>query len=422
MCPLSISRRALLGSSALALGALGLPLGMARAATGSSRKFIFVFAQGGWDPTRVLATEFSNRNVSMELAADLATAGGISYVAHPDRPSVGAFFDAWHARTVVMNGVMVRSIAHEICTMIAMTGTTSGLSPDWPAIIGASDRDAFTLPHLVLGGPSFPGDLGVAVARTGANGQLEALLSGEALTWSDLPTGGPNAPAEALVDRWVARRAAARQIGQRSPVEKALLDDYVTAVEHSAALKDLRYVMDFTGGLDLVDQAPVAVEALALGVSRCVTLNSSASFSWDTHTNNDTDQSPLWESLYYGLGQLMQLLAATPGTTGASLADETVVVVVSEMGRTPMLNGLNGKDHWPFTSVMLVGAGLTGDRVVGGYDDNYYGRNVDPATAEVDDAAPVLSAESVGATLLALADLDPGEYISGVDPITGVLA
>ena len=75
------------------------------------------------------------------------------------------FLEAWHARTVVFNGLMVRSIAHEICTMIAMTGTTSGLRADWPAILAGEERDRYTLPHLVLGGPSFPGDLGVAVLR-----------------------------------------------------------------------------------------------------------------------------------------------------------------------------------------------------------------------------------------------------------------
>ena len=66
----------------------------------------------------------------------------------------------------------------------------------------------------------------------------------------------------------------------------------------------------------------------------------------------------------------------------------------------------------------LVGAGITGDRVIGGYDDSYYGRNVDPTTAEVDDGGAVLSAESIGATLLALADVDPAEFVSGVAPLT----
>lgn len=414
------NRRHFLGATGLSLATLGLPARLARADTGSDLKFIFVFAQGGWDPTRVFAAEFGNRNVDMEPDAQIGTAGGITYVDHASRPSVRTFFDAWHDRSVVLNGMMIRSIAHEICTMLAMTGTTSGVTPDWPAILADRERNAFTLPHLVLGGPSFPGDLGVAVARTGSNGQLEALLSGTAVDMSDFGAGGLNAPAESIVDRFVARRAAARAMGTRSAAEKALLDDFATATSHAAALKDLQYQMDFSGGLDLADQAPVAVDALVNGVSRCLTLSAGAG-NWDTHANNDVDQSPLWESLFSGLGQLLAQLQAAPGTTGASLADETVVVVLSELGRTPLLNPFLGKDHWPFTSALLVGPRLLGSRVVGGYDSNYYGKLIDTASAEVSETGSVLSPESLGATLLAMADIDPTPYVSGVDPIAGIL-
>lgn len=156
------SRRSLLASSALA-SAIGFTPRMARAAAASDLKFVFVFAPGGWDPTRVFAAEFDNDSVDLDVGAERGTVGNIDFVDHADRPSVRAFFEAHHARTVVFNGLMVRSIAHEICTMIAMTGTTSGLTPDWPAILASQDRDRFTLPHLVLGGPSFPGTLGVAL-------------------------------------------------------------------------------------------------------------------------------------------------------------------------------------------------------------------------------------------------------------------
>jgi hypothetical protein len=418
-----ISRRRLLGTTATSFAALGLPFRTARAATASDTRFVFVFAPGGWDPTRVFADGFDNPAVSMDAGAERGTAGNIGFVDHPDRPSVRTFLDAWHARTVVLNGLMVRSIAHEICTMIAMTGTTSGLTPDWPAILADRARDRFTLPHLVLGGPSFPGDLGVAVARTGASGQLENLLSGRSRRMADIVTGGPNAPAESLLDRYLARRAGARAAGARSAVDRALAEQFTVAVDHAAELKDLRWVMDFTGGADVADQAQVAVDALSLGVSRCVTLSSGGGvLGWDSHTANDDTQSPLWETLFAGLGQLLQALAATPGTTEATLADETVVVVLSEMGRTPALNAFDGKDHWPYTSAMLVGPNLVGDRVVGGFDTNWYGRSIDPVTAEADPDGQILSAESLGATLLALADIDPAEFVDGVDPIMGVLA
>ena len=58
---------------------------------------------------------------------------------------------------------------------------------------------------------------------------------------------------------------------------------------------------------------------------------------------------------------------------------------MSEMGRTPALNANLGKDHWPFTSVMLIGDGFIGDRVVGGFDAGWMGQSLDFGSAEVTD-------------------------------------
>ena len=418
------SRRDFLyGASAGTLLALGLPIiGAARAnpLSQGKRKFIFVFNGGGWDPTRVFAAEYANNNVDMELDSDLATIGNIRFADHPDRPSVRSFFTGFHDRTLVVNGMMVRSIAHEICTLIALTGTTASGAPDWPAILASSERESYILPHLVLDGPSFPGDLGVAVARTGANGQLEALLSGQALEWSDNGAYGPNSPAENIMDRYLVRRTAARADAARSAVDVRLSSDFHRGLQQAQRLKDMQYILDLSTGADLGSQSMVACEALSMGVSRCVTMAFGGG-GWDTHANNDDDQSPLWESLFAGLNQLMNLLESTPGEVEATLAEETVVVVLSEMGRTPQLNDLNGKDHWPFTSAMLVGQGITGDRVIGSFDENYYGRPVDTMSGDVDEGGQTLSAEALGATLLALADIDPGEFVSGVEPIYGVL-
>jgi hypothetical protein len=70
---------------------------------------------------------------------------------------------------------------------------------------------------------------------------------------------------------------------------------------------------------------------------------------------------------------------------------------------------------------MLVGPGITGDRVVGGFDDLFFGRTIDPSSGEPSSRGVGLSAESVGATLLQYCDVDPGPYVSGVEPLSGVL-
>ena len=418
--------KASLGSAAL-LGA-GLPLRSARAAvSGADLKFVFVFNNGGWDPTRVFAAEFSNNNVAMEAGAGPLSARGLTWVSHPDRPGVDAFFSSYADRALIVNGMLVRSISHEICTMLALTGSTSGFAPDWPALLAAAASDRYTLPHLVLGGPSFPGDLGVAVARAGNNGQLEGLLSGSIVGLSDQPTLGLSQPMQGTIDHYLERRAAARVAGQGGTADARMATAYQQALQKAVDLKDYRYVMDFTGGTTLESQAAVAADALSVGLSRCVTMGypgPSGGLGWDSHADNDAAQSPLFEGLFVGLGQLMSRLSNTPGTVAPTLADETVVVVLSEMGRTAQLNGTNGKDHWPYTSALLLGPGLTTGRVVGGFDAGYYGQGVDLESAEVDasGAGRYLSAESLGAALLAMADIDPAEHIMDADPLLGILA
>jgi hypothetical protein len=417
-----MNRRRFLGSTAAGLAGLGLAPRIARAAPAAAdRKFVFVFASGGWDVTRTFADGFDIDGVDMEPLAERARVGGVDFIDHPARPSVRAFFEQNAADLLVLNGVQVRSIAHEICTMIALTGDTSGFKPDWATILAAEAGARYTLPHLVLGGPSFVGTLGTAVARTGASGQLEALLSGEILSWSDLPAPGLAAPSRALVDHFVSARARGEVEGARSAARKAQLAAFETAHGRARGLKDYRYVMDFATGATLEDRAKVAVDALSVGLSRCVSLDYTGGTSWDTHANNDEDQSGLWEGLFAGLGNLVARLRAAPGATGGSLADETVLVVLSEMGRTPALNRTIGKDHWPYTSMMLMGPGITTGRVLGGWDDRWYGLPVDLASGEVASSGRTLSAEAVGGALLTLGGVDPAAWVSGADPLLGML-
>lgn len=382
-------------------------------------KFIFVFAQGGWDATRVFADGFDIPGVSMEAGASRAEIGGISFIDHPSRPSVAQFFSQYYENTLIINGLLVPSIAHEICTMLAMTGTSQGTAPDWASILGEHQRDLYTLPSLVVGGPSFPGPYVEAVARTGVQQQLDHLISGQALTRGDIPVLPLRAPSERIIDRYMLRRANAEAFNARTLHAQRLADGYHASLEKLTDLKDLQFVMDFTGGASLDAQSDVAIDALSLGVSRVVTI--SAPGNWDTHGNNDALQTPLWENTFAGLGILMEKLARTPGEYGTSLADETTVVVLSEMGRTPSLNAQNGKDHHPITSCMLVGPSVTGNRTVGGYDSQFFGQPINPNTAELSTSGQVLSAEMLGATLLHLGGIDHTQYVRGVSPLYGIL-
>lgn len=418
-----MNRRTFLGASAAAAAAGLLPSRRARASTsvsGADLKFVFVVNYGGWDPTRVFAAEFDNPAFDMERLADSATVGDLSFVDSADRPSVRSFLETWYSRTLFINGILVPSIAHDNCLRLSMTGTTATTRSDWPSVIAAARSSDFSLPQLVVAGPSFPGDLGAMVTRTGSSGQLEALLSGNIRDWSDVPVGGPNARSEDILDSYMARRAAAAAAGASGAREIEQLAAFYRAVERGGELKNLLNVMDWGGGSGFTTQVRMAVDALSLGISRTVTL--STGYGWDSHTQNDTTQSANFENLFAGLVSLMDMLSTQPGEVGETLADETVLVVLSEMGRTPQLNSADGKDHWPYTCTMVCGPNIAGNRVIGGFDYYAYGKTLDFESGEIDeDTGRNISVDSVGATLIQLAGIDSEEHLPGVQAISAVL-
>ncbi len=417
-----LDRRQLLVGSGAGLLGLGLPSGLARARTPSSLKFLFVVCYGGWDPTKVFATAFGQDGVDLESDAELGTAGGLSFVDHEDRPSVREYFALHHGSTLILNGVLVPSVAHNNCMRLMLTGTTAAKASDWPAILASPYGDALPLPHLVVAGPSYPGDLGGVVTRTGSSGQLEALMSGDILAWGDIATSPPSQRAEDVLDRYVAARVASEKAWAESARELELMTAMEASVSRSRDLKSLLGVMNWNAGSSFGSQADMAVDVLSGGISRCVTVQYAA--SWDTHTANDATQSGNFEGLFEGLLGLQESLGRAPGTgsADATLAEEVVVVVMSEMGRTPQLNDGGGKDHWPYTSVMVSGPGITGDRVVGDFDEYFYGKTLDLETGELDEAGANLACDTLGATLLTLAGEDSEQFLPGVAPAPGILS
>src|SRR6202042_2630629 len=79
---------------------------------------------------------------------------------------------------------------------------------------------------------------------------------------------------------------------------------------------------------------------------------------WDTHVNEGIAD-----------GRLSQLLGALDAALGAVETNmgpawrETVVVLVTEFGRTARINGTDGTDHGTATVALLVGGALKGGRV-----------------------------------------------------------
>ncbi len=395
--------------------------GASRAAASPERRFLFVFCRGGWDTTTVFTPAFDSKNVDMEPDASLGQAHGLSFVDHPARPSVRAFFDAWGDRACILNGMEVRSVTHERCQRILMTGDAASGRDDWPAVIAAHSRQDLLLPHLVMHGTAYTSRYSSKVVRVGSNGQLPDLLDGRALEASGIVLGPAFAPD---LDQLAEAHLQARLSTGAEPLHAAYAEALDTlSLLQGGGLEVSLDPVDAGCMRNLAADCASVLDCFELGLSRCglVQYDGWCSQGFDTHAGNQ-QQSVHQEWLFMWLDEVFADLAARPSSTGGRLEDEVTVVVLSEMGRSPQLNGGGGRDHWTYTSAMLLGAGIRGGQVIGGLDEAFRGRPVDLGSGETVASGTSLVPGHLGATLLALADVDPGGFVAaGVEPIAAML-
>jgi hypothetical protein len=85
---------------------------------------------------------------------------------------------------------------------------------------------------------------------------------------------------------------------------------------------------------------------------------------WDTHADNfNQHRKTLLPNMDRGFSALLEDLDQR------GLLDETLVVCLSEFGRTPKINAKAGRDHWAAcNTVVLAGAGIGGGQVYGKSD------------------------------------------------------
>ncbi|MBI2808780.1 MAG: DUF1501 domain-containing protein [Planctomycetes bacterium] len=93
-------------------------------------------------------------------------------------------------------------------------------------------------------------------------------------------------------------------------------------------------------------------------------LNGSSGDHWDTHGNNfNRLRRDLLPPFDRGVSALLEDLAER------GRLDETLVVLLTDFGRTPRINGGAGRDHYPNAySIFLAGGGIHGGQVYGSSD------------------------------------------------------
>jgi hypothetical protein len=267
------------------------------------------------------------------------------------------------------------------------------------------------------------GDLAAYCGRAGFRNQLKVLLQ------PDLPLAAPpgsdlvfplievSGDESALIDSFLAARAE-RVLGSHlDPADASQVANYFEATARGQALLEdgvsFAEELEFGASLSLSAQADAAVGLLSSGLCQTVSLDSRQ--LWDTH-DDITEQHTAYDTLFGGLDGLMSKLGA------AGLLSETVVVVMSEMTRTPKRNSEGGKDHWPETSALVLGAGVAGGRSIGATDDQLNAAPVDLASGQADSSGQPARYDNFAAGVLQLLDVDPGEWFPGLEAYSAFIS
>lgn len=131
---------------------------------------------------------------------------------------------------------------------------------------------------------------------------------------------------------------------------------------------------------------------------------------WDKHIDLKTyanrhpgDPRSASHALIPGLDKALGALIGDLSERG--MLDETLVLVMTDFGRTPKINSTRGRDHWPNCfSVAMAGGGVKGGQVIGESD----------ALGEFVKDRPITPSD-LSATIYTLLGIDPGHELHTPD-------
>ena len=362
-------------SQAFADGGVGMPPRPQAGGNANGPMVVNVVASGGWDPTLVCDPKGNALNQAFG-EGDILTAGNINYA-----PIAGAaeFWDAHYQKTLVLNGVDMKTNSHAAGQRFMASGRLGEGYPSIAAVASGFAAPELPMSYLSFGGYDRTAGL-VAPTRNLDSNRLAELAHPDR-------TNGANVNSETYHSDVVQtairharqKRSEAELSKQRLPRYDASMDSMLTARMGADQLQLLEEVLPTPNANGDFRRIELLVAAYKAGI--CVAGNLSRG-GFDTHDDHDARHIPRLTEVY----GMLNFLWAEAERQG--VADSLIVVVGSDFGRTPNYNADNGKDHWSISSMMVMGAGVEGNRVLGSTDEGHNSIALDPDTLAVaaDDA------------------------------------
>jgi len=328
---------------------------------------------------------------------------------------VDTYFNTWGSRTAVVNGIHTRSTSHDQSAQLVLTGYLDATRADFSVMAAHHNGADLPLPHLLISGDSFGGPFAGLSGRIG--GQM-----GQALAYTRIPGHtDPNTQqlsVSALGEAYIQQALEWQRALDTPDAVGGKLGQFRDANQRGDKLVRLAASLPQGGG-NGTQLATSLGNAFRSGLTTSVSINPFGGF--DTHSDN-TQQNTQWDRVFTYLNALMTGLSTQAGVVAPTLLEETTIVVCSEFGRTPELNGDNGKDHHPFTSMVVAGRNVRGAQTVGKTDGDQESVKVNMASGQPDDGGVVLDVTNMVAGLVTLMGANASDYLPTVTPFTAMIA
>ena len=397
-----------LGVTALALPTLLKQTRAHALVSGDETLVVSLHADGGWDPACLCdpkgyvgdgadrITDFREGDIVSVGAFDLA----------PNRALID-FFSDYAQELLVLNGVDNQSNSHLAGVRNQWSGQLNHGHPSIGALAAAHTRNAPTTAYMSFGGYDNTAGL-LPITRLPSPGFVSELAHPYRRHAPDpdsdlVPSSIQERLQLAQTARLERQLASATLPNQRRAMQR-LLDARIGENEMARLAPFLPSQFEST---PLKQQIQIALAAFQAGITSSVSLTSGG---FDTHKAHDTKHPIAVTNLFEGALFLMQQAEEL------GLADRILLLIGSDFGRTPWYNEQDGKDHYSITSMMMMGPGIDGGRVIGSTDDSLVPDLLDPDTLELSDDGIRITPAHIHATLREYLGVDTRE-VAGAWPL-----
>jgi len=344
-------------------------------AEGYTGPFYVLFnASGGWDTTYLMDPKGVAGINRLYKNGDIVTAGQHRLAPTAKHITKGMsnedFFAKYGAELRVLNGLDYSVNNHTPCARYMASGKLDSLEfPTFPALVAGCHGAVAPLAFLTFGNYSATGNL-VPMSRVPYLQSLKLLAKADSVPGTDHPYH--DSFVTDRIERTLEQQFEAHVSDVRLPrVERSQSMLYAAQANSKALQRVVPFIPKVLAKERLAQQADIALAAFKAGV--CVSVNLSIG-QFDSHNNNDPDQMKLIPEFLAGIDYLLRK------AEDLKIREKLVVIIQSEMGRTPTYNNGNGKDHWSIGSVMFLGKGIAGNRVIGATDEKLLHVPVNPKT------------------------------------------